>query len=91
MHVHDCAHFTAFLHTSSRYFQQKVSKKHSTVKIADEVPREHRSVINTVHFTKGLEEVFIENAVRDTLLRSAFMMLVIVIACSGLVCVVPRF
>ena len=56
---------------SFRYFQQKVSKQHSTVKIADEVPREHRSVINTVYFTEGLEEAFIENAERDALLRLA--------------------
>ncbi|XP_070196192.1 voltage-dependent calcium channel subunit alpha-2/delta-2-like [Littorina saxatilis] len=53
----------------SPYFQQKVSKRFSTVKIADEVPREHQSVINTVHFTKGLEKVFIENAETDALLR----------------------
>ncbi|KAL8570692.1 hypothetical protein ACOMHN_039127 [Nucella lapillus] len=53
----------------SPYFLQKVSKKYSTVKIADEVPREHQSVINTVHFTKGLEKTFIENAETDALLR----------------------
>jgi hypothetical protein len=52
-----------------RYFQQKVSEKYSTVKIADEVPREHQSVISTVHFTKGMEETFIENARTDPLLR----------------------
>lgn len=53
----------------SPYFQQKVSTKHTTVKIADEVPREHHSVINTVHFTYGLEEIFLENAKNDALLR----------------------
>ena len=73
LHVHMMAHMLIACCTcmAFRYFQQKVSKQHSTVKIADEVPREHQSVINTVHFTKGLEKAFIENAKRDALLRLA--------------------
>ncbi|PVD23318.1 hypothetical protein C0Q70_16586 [Pomacea canaliculata] len=53
----------------SPYFQQKVSSIDSTVKIADEVPREDESVIKVVYFTKGLEDIFLENADQDPSLR----------------------
>nr|KAI8754030.1 voltage-dependent calcium channel subunit alpha-2/delta-3-like [Biomphalaria glabrata] len=53
----------------SPYFRQKVSKLNSTVKIADEVPRDDPFVIDTVLFTKNLEETFLQNADKDPLLR----------------------
>ncbi|XP_074641618.1 voltage-dependent calcium channel subunit alpha-2/delta-2-like [Tubulanus polymorphus] len=53
----------------SPYFKQKVSLNHSTVKISDEVPRTDRGVIDTVMFTKELEEIFKQNAAEDRLLR----------------------
>jgi hypothetical protein len=35
-----------------------VSWNHSTIKIADEVPRDDNITINTVYFTAGLENTF---------------------------------
>ncbi|XP_067678444.1 voltage-dependent calcium channel subunit alpha-2/delta-2-like [Haliotis asinina] len=55
--------------TFNPYFRQGVSINSSTIKIADEVPRDDPTVINTILFTAGLEKVFHENANRDPLLR----------------------
>ncbi|XP_059149465.1 voltage-dependent calcium channel subunit alpha-2/delta-2-like [Physella acuta] len=53
----------------SPYFRQKVSKLNSTIKIADEVPRDDPYVIDTILFTRKLEETFLRNAAKDPLLR----------------------
>ncbi|CAL1539791.1 unnamed protein product [Lymnaea stagnalis] len=53
----------------SPYFRQKVSKLNSTIKVADEVPRDDPHVIDAVLFTKKLEETFLQNAAKDPLLR----------------------
>ena len=52
-----------------RYFKQQVSWNHSTIKIADEVPRDDNITINTVYFTAGLENTFKQNEAEDTSLR----------------------
>ena len=52
-----------------RYFKQKVSEQHSTVKISDEVPRNDNSTISTVKWTARLEEIFKQNAQHDEYLR----------------------
>ena len=52
-----------------RYFKQQVSWDQSTVKIADEVPRDDISTINTVHFTAKLDKLFKENHEMDPTLR----------------------
>ena len=51
------------------YFKQQVSWDQSTIKIADEVPRDHNSTINAVYFTAGLEKLFKENQAEDPTLR----------------------
>ncbi|XP_060584904.1 voltage-dependent calcium channel subunit alpha-2/delta-3-like [Ruditapes philippinarum] len=51
------------------YFKQQVSWDQSTVKIADEVPRDDISTINTVHFTAKLDALFKENHEIDPTLR----------------------
>lgn len=52
-----------------RYFKQKVSFRESIVKISDEIPRNYKDTINTVVYTKELENVFKENARHDKSLR----------------------
>ena len=52
-----------------RYFRQSVSSKYSTVKIADEVPRDDKAVIDSIIYTTKLEEVFHQNAAEDPLMR----------------------
>ena len=52
-----------------RYFKQQVSWAQSTIKIADEVPRDDNSTINAVYFTAGLEKLFKENQAEDSTLR----------------------
>ena len=51
------------------YFKQQVSWDQSTIKIADEVPRDHNSTINAVYFTAALEKLFKENQAEDPTLR----------------------
>ncbi|CAH1773823.1 unnamed protein product [Owenia fusiformis] len=51
------------------YFRQPVSLSRSTVKIADDVPRDFEGTISAVEYTYALEKVFKENAARDPLLR----------------------
>ncbi|KAJ8305297.1 hypothetical protein KUTeg_015842 [Tegillarca granosa] len=51
------------------YFKQEVSWNHSTIKIADEVPRDDNTTISSVIFTAGLEEVFKQNKREDPLIR----------------------
>ena len=51
------------------YFKQQVSWDQSTVKIADEVPRDDNSTINAVYFTAGLEKLFKETQAEDPTLR----------------------
>ncbi|XP_041357381.1 VWFA and cache domain-containing protein 1-like [Gigantopelta aegis] len=51
------------------YFRQSVSSKYSTVKIADEVPRDDKAVIDSIIYTTKLEEVFHQNAAEDPLMR----------------------
>ncbi|KAL4236040.1 hypothetical protein ACF0H5_004426 [Mactra antiquata] len=51
------------------YFKQQVSWDQSTVKIADEVPRDDMSTINTTYFTAGLDTLFKENQKIDPTLR----------------------
>ncbi len=53
----------------SPYFKQKVSISESIVKISDEIPRNDRATINTVVFTKKLDEVFKSNREKDKSLR----------------------
>ncbi|GFR88739.1 voltage-dependent calcium channel subunit alpha-2/delta-2-like, partial [Elysia marginata] len=53
----------------SPYFRQPVSFLNSTIKIADEVPRDDPHVIDTVLLTRKLEETFRENAKNDSRLR----------------------
>ncbi|BFY99384.1 hypothetical protein BsWGS_02424 [Bradybaena similaris] len=53
----------------SPYFRQQVSALNSTIKIADEVPRNEKQVIDTVLLTAKLDETFLENAKKDPLLR----------------------
>ena len=53
----------------SPYFKQKVSDDESIVKISDEIPRNDRNTINTVVFTKRLDEVFKQNRKEDKSLR----------------------
>ena len=53
----------------SSYFKQQVSWDQSTVKIADEVPRDDNSTINAVYFTAGLEKLFKETQAEDPTLR----------------------
>ena len=52
-----------------RYFKQRVSMGHSTVKVADEVPRDANGTIQSVEWTRGLEGVFKQNMKEDSLLR----------------------
>lgn len=52
-----------------RYFKQEVSWNHSTIKIADEVPRDDTNTVEAVYFTAGLEESFKVNQAQDTSLR----------------------
>ncbi|XP_052254694.1 voltage-dependent calcium channel subunit alpha-2/delta-2-like isoform X2 [Dreissena polymorpha] len=51
------------------YFKQQVSWEQSAVKIADEVPRDDISTINSVFFTAKLDELFKENQKIDPTLR----------------------
>ncbi|XP_005108179.1 voltage-dependent calcium channel subunit alpha-2/delta-2 [Aplysia californica] len=53
----------------SPYFRQNVSTLNSTIKIADEVPRDDPHVIDVVLLTQKLEDTFIQNANEDPLLR----------------------
>ena len=46
-----------------------MSWNHSTIKIADEVPRDDNITINTVYFTAGLENTFKQNEAEDSSLR----------------------
>ena len=50
---------------SFSYFRQNVSVLNSTIKIADEVPRDDPRVIDTVLLTARLEKTFKENAEID--------------------------
>lgn len=54
---------------SFRYFKQKVSFDESIVKISDEIPRNYQDTINTVVYTKELDEVFKNNVKMDPSLR----------------------
>lgn len=51
------------------YYKQNVSEEFSTIKIADEVPREEEMTVDTVNFTAKLEDTFKENAGNDEFLR----------------------
>ncbi|KAK3089549.1 hypothetical protein FSP39_004513 [Pinctada imbricata] len=51
------------------YFKQQVSWNYSTIKIADEVPRDDQVTIDTVVLSAELEEAFKENKRKDPLLR----------------------
>lgn len=51
------------------YYKQNVSQEFSTIKIADEVPREEEMTVDTVNFTAKLEDTFKENAGNDEFLR----------------------
>ncbi|XP_063400495.1 voltage-dependent calcium channel subunit alpha-2/delta-2-like [Mytilus trossulus] len=51
------------------YFKQEVIWNHSTIKIADEVPRDDNIVINNVYFTAALEQMFKQNQAEDSSLR----------------------
>ena len=53
----------------TRYYKQNVSQEFSTIKIADEVPREEEMTVDTVNFTAKLEDTFKENAKNDDFLR----------------------
>jgi voltage-dependent calcium channel alpha-2/delta-3 len=53
----------------SPYFKQKVSDEESIVKISDEIPRNHKETINTVVYTKKLDQVFKYNRKHDKSLR----------------------
>lgn len=53
----------------SPYFKQKVSFDESIIKISDEIPRNYKDTINTVVYTKELEEIFKSNAKNDQGLR----------------------
>lgn len=46
-----------------------MSQEFSTIKIADEVPREEEMTVDTVNFTAKLEDTFKENAGNDEFLR----------------------
>ena len=63
---HDKFHMFLYFHS---YFKQQVSWDQSTIKIADEVPRDDNSTINAVYFTAGLEKLFKENQAKDSTLR----------------------
>lgn len=56
-----------------RYFKQPVSLTSSAVKISDEVPRNDKTMIETVAWTIGLESVFKQNAKDDPQLRYAWL------------------
>jgi len=58
---------------SVRYFKQQVSWIQSSVKIADEVPRDDPSTINTIYFSAKLDELFKENQKIDQTLRLAYI------------------
>ena len=62
-----------------RYFKQEVSWLQSSVKIADEVPRDDISTINTVYFTAELDSLFKENQKIDPTLRWFFSLAMILI------------
>lgn len=51
------------------YYKQNVSQEFSTIKIADEVPREEAMTVDTVNFTAKLEDTFKENARNDEFIR----------------------
>lgn len=51
------------------YYKQNVSQEFSTIKIADEVPREEEMTVDTVNFTTKLEDTFKENARNDEFIR----------------------
>lgn len=51
------------------YYKQNVSQEFSTIKIADEVPREEEMTVDTVNFTAKLEDTFKENARNDEFIR----------------------
>ncbi|XP_052774120.1 voltage-dependent calcium channel subunit alpha-2/delta-3-like isoform X2 [Mya arenaria] len=51
------------------YFKQQVSWEQSSVKIADEVPRDDPGTIDTVYFTTMLDSLFKENQKADPTLR----------------------
>lgn len=46
-----------------------MSQEFSTIKIADEVPREEEMTVDTVNFTAKLEDTFKANAGNDEFLR----------------------
>lgn len=51
------------------YYKQNVSQEFSTIKIADEVPREEEMTVDTVNFTAKLEDTFKENDRNDEFIR----------------------
>lgn len=57
------------LSRTKRFFKQKVSFDESIIKISDAIQRNHRETINTVVYTKELEQVFKSNNKTDKDIR----------------------